>query len=71
MNISEAKDSLSFFVFHYMVATTQGVEYFTERHELGLFTHEEYLGAFRKAGLETSHDPVGLDGRGLYIGVKP
>jgi SAM-dependent methyltransferase len=71
MNISEAKDSLSFFVFHYMVATVQGIEYFTERHELGLFTHDEYLEAFSKAGLGVSHDPTGLDGRGLYIGLKP
>lgn len=70
MNVSEADGSLSFFVFHYMVATMEGVEYFTERHELGLFTHEDYLEAFHKAGLETSHDPEGLDGRGLYISLK-
>jgi ubiquinone/menaquinone biosynthesis C-methylase UbiE len=71
INISEAEGNLSFFVFHYTVGTPGGVEYFTERHELGLFTHEEYLSAFRKAGLETIHDPEGLDGRGLYIGLKP
>jgi ubiquinone/menaquinone biosynthesis C-methylase UbiE len=71
MNISEVDGLLSFFVFHYMVGTPQGVEYFTERHELGLFTQEEYLEAFHKAGLETIHDPEGLDGRGLYIGLKP
>ena len=71
MNISEAEGLLSFFVFHYTVATPEGIEYFTERHELGLFTHEEYLEVFHKAGLETIHDPEGLDGRGLYIGSKP
>jgi len=71
MNISEVEGRLSFFVFHYTIATPQGIEYFTERHELGLFTHEEYLEAFRKAGLEVIHDPEGLDGRGLYIGLKP
>jgi hypothetical protein len=70
MSISETEDRLSFLVFHYMVGTPQGIEYFTERHELGLFTHEEYLEAFRKAGLEIIHDPEGLDGRGLYIGLK-
>jgi SAM-dependent methyltransferase len=70
MNISEAEGRLSFFIFHYMVGTSKGVEYFTERHELGLFTHEEYLEAFRNAGLEVIHDPEGLDGRGLYIGLK-
>lgn len=71
MNISEAEGNLSFFTFHYLVATPQGVEHFTERHELGLFTHEEYLNAFQKARLEIIHDPEGLDGRGLYIGLKP
>jgi ubiquinone/menaquinone biosynthesis C-methylase UbiE len=70
MNISEAEGSLSFFVFHYTVGTPQGIEHFTERHELGLFTHNEYLEAFRKAGLEVIHDPEGLDGRGLYIGLR-
>jgi citrate lyase synthetase len=33
------------------------VEHFTELHELGLFTKEEYLNAFQQAGLETIHDP--------------
>ena len=70
MNISEVEGSLSFFIFHYTVGTPQGIEYFTERHELGLFTHEEYLEAFQKAELEVIHDPEGLDGRGLYIGLK-
>ena len=70
INISEAEGNLSFFAFHYTVGTPQGVEYFTERHELGLFTHKEYLEAFQKTGLDIIHDPEGLDGRGLYIGLK-
>ena len=70
MSIGEVDEKLSILVFHYMVGTHHGVEYFTERHELGLFTHEEYLNPFRKAGLEVTHDPEGLDGRGLYIGMK-
>jgi ubiquinone/menaquinone biosynthesis C-methylase UbiE len=70
INISEVDVNLSFFIFHYTVGTPQGIEYFTERHELGLFTHEEYLGAFRNAALEVTRDPEGLDGRGLYIGLK-
>jgi len=70
MNISEVEGRLSFFVFHYTVGTPQGIETFTERHELGLFTREEYLEAFYKAKFEVIHDPEGLDGRGLYIGLK-
>jgi ubiquinone/menaquinone biosynthesis C-methylase UbiE len=70
MNLSRRKGRLSYFTFHYLVGTPEGIKYFTELHELGLFTENEYLNAFRKAGLEGIHDPVGLDGRGLYIGRK-
>jgi len=54
---------------HHLVATPNRVEHFVERLELGLFTHYEYLDAFRRAGLETSYDSEGLMGRGLYIGT--
>jgi hypothetical protein len=55
---------------HHLVATPQGVESFVERHEMGLFTHAEYVTAFEDAGLVVRHDPIGLIGRGLYIGVR-
>jgi ubiquinone/menaquinone biosynthesis C-methylase UbiE len=71
MNISEVKDNLSILNFHYLVATPQGVNYFTENLILGLFSPAEYLAAFRQAGLEVIHDPQGLTGRGLYIGMRP
>jgi len=70
MSLGEVEEKLSILNFHYMVGTPEGVEFFTERHELGLFSHEEYFNAFRKTGLEVTHDPEGLDGRGLYIGLK-
>lgn len=70
MNVSERKDNLSFFTFHFLVGTSKGVEYFTEYHELALFTHEEYLDSFRANHLEVLHDADGLYGRGLYIGIK-
>jgi SAM-dependent methyltransferase len=57
--------------FHYLVGTPEGVDYFTEPHEIALFTHDEYVEAFRAAGLEPEHDPEGLMGRGLYVAVKP
>ena len=70
MNNSTRKGRISSFTFHYLVGTPRGIEHFTELHELGLFTKDEYLRSFQHAGLTVEHDPVGLDGRGLYIGNK-
>lgn len=71
INLSEVKGRLSFMNFHYLVGTPQGVEHFTERHELGLFTVDEMQAAIAGAGLRAEYDPQGLEGRGLHIGVKP
>jgi len=57
INISERKDNISIINFHFLVATPGKVEYFTELHETGLFTKEEYLEAFKKAGLPVRFDP--------------
>lgn len=70
MSFSSKKGNISGIDFHYLVGTSAGVEHFTERHELGLFTHEEYMTAFQAASLKTIHNKKGLDGRGLYIGIK-
>jgi SAM-dependent methyltransferase len=69
MYTSEIEGRVSIFNINYLVGTPQGIEYFTERREVGLFTHEEYLAAFSKAGLEVHHNPEGLFGRGIYLGV--
>lgn len=66
MYTSELEGRLSVFNINYLVGTPQGVSYFTEKHEMGLFTHEEYLKAFEQAGLSVSFDPEGLFGRGMY-----
>lgn len=70
MNVSRQEGRESVLEFHYLIATPQGIESFTEKLRLFLFTPEEYLEAFKKAGLEVEHDPQGLIGRGLYIGKK-
>ncbi len=71
INISRVRDGISAFEYHYLVGRPGKVEHFVERAEMELFTHEEYLNAFRDAGLETIYDTEGLTGRGLYLGVKP
>lgn len=70
MSFSSKKGNISRIDFHYLIGSSAGVEYFTEKHELGLFTHEEYMTAFQEAKLKTFHNKKGLDGRGLYIGIK-
>ncbi len=59
---------LSRIVFEYLIGTTTGIHRATEIHELGLFTVDETLAAFRSAGLGVDHDEAGLTGRGLFIG---
>ena len=70
MSRSAQKGKVSILDLDYLIGTSKGIEHRSEVHEMGLFTHEEYLEAFRRSGLEVIHDPEGLDGRGLYIGLK-
>ena len=50
--------------------TAAGVEHFMERQQLGLYTDDEYREAMEGAGLHVRHDPVGLRGRGLWVGRR-
>jgi SAM-dependent methyltransferase len=70
LNAHEERDGMSVLSLHYLVGTPDGVEHFVEEHELGLWTHQQYLDALRGAGLEPEHDVEGLFGRGLYLGRK-
>ncbi|MDQ6823584.1 MAG: class I SAM-dependent methyltransferase [Candidatus Eremiobacteraeota bacterium] len=71
MSISRRDGNVAVLNFHYMVASSDGVRTFTETHRLTLFTHDEHMEAFRKAGFTVEHDPEGPMGRGLYIGTRP
>jgi SAM-dependent methyltransferase len=70
INVNGTTGRLALVDFHFLVATAGGVEYFTQHHELGLFSDNEYLSALREAGLDVDHDPIGLSGRGVYIGMS-
>jgi SAM-dependent methyltransferase len=53
--------------FDYEISGAGGTRHASEVHELGLFTVEEQLSAFRDAGLDVEHDPKGLMDRGLFV----
>jgi len=70
MALARKRGKVSLLEFQYLIGTSMGIEHLTEYLELGLFAHEEYVDAFTRAGLEVIHDPEGIFGRGLYIGIK-
>lgn len=70
MNLTELEGRLCKMTFHYLVGTPDGISGFTEDHVVALFTHDDYMGALDEAALAVEHIPVGITGRGLYVGVK-
>lgn len=54
---------------HYVVANAAGIRHFVDRHEITLFTRDEYEAAFRAAGLTVDYVPDGPSGRGLFVGT--
>ena len=54
---------------HHLVGKPDGVDYFVERHEMGLYSPEEYRQAIEAAGLEAVQDQYD-DGWPLFIGVS-
>ena len=70
MSLSGREDNLSFVLMHYLRSTSSGIEHYSERLELGLFTRDEMTSAFESAGMSVRYDTEGLMGRGLYIARK-
>ncbi len=67
------EDRVSVFDINYLIGTPKEVQTFKEREELGLFTQEEYIDIFEKAGLEVSYYDTDLFPKhkyGLYIGIN-
>jgi hypothetical protein len=67
MSLSGRQGNLSLIPLHYLIATPEGVEYVREDHELTLYTVDEMLAFFHRAGFNAKYDPEGISGRGLYI----
>ncbi len=57
-------------VFEYLIGDSSGISRISETHEMGWFTHMEYMSAVQKAGLIAEHVQPGLTDRGLYVGRK-
>ncbi|HEX6371539.1 MAG TPA: class I SAM-dependent methyltransferase [Longimicrobium sp.] len=69
---SGVRGELCVLTFSYLIGRAEGIEHFEEHHELGLFTPEQMMDAFRGAGLDVvEHDPHGLTGRGIYVARRP
>lgn len=68
VSVNGREDHVSTFDLYWTIASSDGVMQFVEPHRMGLYSIDEYLGAFEAAGLVAEHDPAGLIGRGLFIG---
>jgi len=71
MSRGSSRGNVSIIEFQYLIGNSKRIEHSTEIHQLGLFSEKDYLDAFKSAELKVIHDAKGLDGRGLYIGLKP
>jgi len=56
---------------HHLVGTTDAVEHIVERHELTLFSDDDYRSAFAAAGLTVELVDGPMPGRDRYLGTKP
>jgi len=56
--------------FDYEITDAHGARRAREVHELGLFTVEEQLAAFDRAGLQACFEPGGFCARGLFVATS-
>lgn len=69
---SEREGSLSIMDMHHLVTRPSGVTYFVERHEMGLFSDQEYVEAFSAQGFRAEMSTESLtQERGLIIVIRP
>ena len=67
INRNRVDGRMSWLHFEYRIEMPDGTtRTATEVHELGLFTVDEMRETFFAAGLDATHDPHGLTGRGLW-----
>lgn len=67
MSHSGREGNLSVLQLHYLRGSVSGIEHYSERMELALFSSVEMTRAFEDAAMRVSYDAEGLMGRGLYV----
>jgi SAM-dependent methyltransferase len=70
MSHSGQEGNLSVLLLHYLRGRPDGIEHYSERLELGLFSRDEMTRGFESAAMDMRYDSEGLMGRGLYIGRR-
>ena len=70
MNTSSREGDVAVLDMQYLIGADGTITHARERHELGLFTSEQYRRAFADAGLDLQAEEHGLIGRGLLIGAR-
>lgn len=72
MNRSQRDGDLVHVTFHYLVGTPESIDYFTEDHQLALFSDAQYLTSLQAAGFDAKKAGSGLIAeKSLFIGVRP
>lgn len=71
MAFSTVDGDMSISEMHHLVGREGGgVDYYVERHEMGLFDPEVYESAFEEAGLDVVSYPEDFGGRGRFVGTR-
>ena len=71
MTHTEIDGSVSRLHFEYLVGSPEGLQRLSERHELGLFSRDDMMDAFRQAGMEhVEMDVTGPTGRDIQAATR-
>jgi Methyltransferase domain. len=67
MSHADIDGTISILHEEYLIGSKDGILHFKERHELGLFAHEDLKRIFQELGLIVEYDSKGISGRGTFF----
>lgn len=70
MSHSVRADRQTSMTVRYTTADVDGIRDFTEYELLTLFTRDEYLSSFERAGITAQYHPGPPNGRGVFLGIR-